>query len=161
MYNFSKQLKFTLSRLLLLCLLIIVSASITHANNERLTSLTILSESNIEHKFQVELAISQVEKNKGLMFRQELPRNQGMLFLYDTPKVVEMWMKNTYIPLDIIFIDDKGKIINIAKNTQPHSLKVVASHAPAIAALELNAGTTNELSIKMGDKVLHKLLPIN
>ena len=161
MYNFSKQLKFSLSRLLVLCLLIIVSASLTHANNEPLTPLTILSEANIEHKFQVELAISQAEKNKGLMYRQVLPRNQGMLFLYDEPKIVEMWMKNTYIPLDIVFIDDKGNIINIAKNTQPHSLKVIASHSAAIAALELNAGTTSELSIQKGDKVLHNQLPIN
>lgn len=89
------------------------------------------------------------------MFRKEMADHNGMLFFFEENRVVTMWMKNTYIPLDIIFIDQRGIIVHIAKSTVPHSLDVISSHEPVISVLELNAGVTNSLDIHVGDKVEH------
>lgn len=79
----------------------------------------------------------------------------GMLFLFTENRMVTMWMKNTYIPLDILFIDQKGVIVHIAKSTVPESLDFISSGKPVISALELNAGLTNSLNIQVGDKIDH------
>ena len=110
-----------------------------------------------EHVFNVELAVTEKQQVQGLMFRQSMDINAGMLFYYETVRQIQMWMKNTYIPLDMIFIDSRGKVINIVERTIPHSLSIISSGARARAVLELNSGTASRLGIKEGDKVLHSI----
>ena len=107
------------------------------------------------HDFQVELAETGDQRAQGLMFRRQLAADAGMLFLFGGSQERAMWMKNTLIPLDMLFIDDKGKIVRIEQRTVPHSLRAIMSGQPVSAVLELNAGTTSRLAIKPGDRVLH------
>ncbi len=123
-----------------------------------LSQLSIQTQSGVSHKFEVEVAKTADQQRHGLMFRNTMPKNQGMLFIYDEPKILSMWMKNTYIPLDMLFVDKNGKVINIIKETTPLSLEVLSSSRPAVAVLEINAGVSEELSIQAGDAVLHSEL---
>ncbi|MCF6197872.1 MAG: DUF192 domain-containing protein [Hyphomicrobiaceae bacterium] len=111
-----------------------------------------------EHVFQIELALDGPAQAKGLMFRREMPADRGMLFIYDAEHVATMWMKNTVLPLDMLFVRQDGTIARIARNTEPFSLKTVSSVEPVIGVLELNAGTANRLSIQAGDRLIHPLL---
>ncbi len=105
------------------------------------------------HGFQVEVAASREEQRQGLMFRTSMGADEGMIFPFEEPRWASFWMRNTVIPLDIIFIDPDGRIINIAENTTPYSEESVRSLAPAGAVLELNAGRSAELGIGPGDLV--------
>lgn len=108
--------------------------------------------------YYIETADTKAKMIKGLMFRKSLPSNSGMLFIFDKthPQPVSMWMKNTYIPLDMLFIDEAGKIIGIAQNTQPLSLKTISpTTKPVSAVVELNAGEVKKNNIKIGDKVVY------
>ncbi len=114
------------------------------------------------HDFLVELADTPDEITRGLMFRRNLPPNQGMLFNLGPEEAVRsFWMKDTYLPLDIIFIDREGQIVSIAKDTEPLSEKRISSLHPALAVLEVNAGTSARLGLKVGDKILHPLFGQN
>src|SRR4051794_2874139 len=115
--------------------------------------LTIESASG-KHKFHVELATTPAQLEQGLMFRRSLAPDAGMLFDFQHPSPVSMWMKNTFIPLDMVFIDDRGRIINIAERAVPQSLDTIAAAAPARAVLELNGGTAARLGIRSGDRVV-------
>jgi uncharacterized protein len=97
-----------------------------------------------------------MEQAKGLMFRTELADNAGMIFPFPQPKPASFWMKNTVIPLDIIFVRPNGTIESIAENTVPYSTIPVESGEPVGAVLELRGGLTAELGIAAGDKVLWK-----
>ncbi|RDC60617.1 hypothetical protein HME9302_01831 [Alteripontixanthobacter maritimus] len=108
---------------------------------------------NTVHQFRVELADTAEEQAKGLMFRTELGPNEGMLFPSETPTVRSFWMKNTPLPLDIIFVGTDGRINNIAANTVPYSTESVTSVGLASAVLELAGGRAAELGIEPGDKV--------
>lgn len=103
------------------------------------------------HSFAVEIAATEAQQARGLMFRTELADDKGMIFPYQSPQILSFWMKNTVISLDIIFINEDGSIANIAKNTEPYSLDSVSSINPTVAVLELRAGLTEELGIKAGD----------
>jgi uncharacterized protein len=103
----------------------------------------------------VELAQSPEEWATGLMFRTAMPETHGMLFFYPTPRPIAMWMKNTYIPLDMVFILSDGTISSIAENTVPQSLAIISSRGPASAVLELNAGVVKKLGIRAGETVHH------
>jgi uncharacterized membrane protein (UPF0127 family) len=105
------------------------------------------------HRFRVEVAVTPQEQAKGLMFRTEMGRDEGMLFPYDQPRTLSFWMRNTVIPLDLVFIDEQHRIINIAENTTPYSEESIVSAAPGVAVLELNGGRTRELGIVAGNKV--------
>jgi hypothetical protein len=105
------------------------------------------------HMFAVEVAASPQEQARGLMFRTELGPNEGMVFPYAAPQMMGFWMKNTPLPLDIIFIDPDRRVLNIAANTVPYSLDSVYSTGPAIAVLEIPGGRAAELGIKPGDQV--------
>ena len=109
------------------------------------------------HHFDVELAATPEEKSRGLMFRRQMAATSGMLFEFSPPRLVSMWMKNTFIALDMLFIDSDGRIVNIAENTTPHSLESIPSAGPVLAVLELNAGTARRLGFKPGDRVVHPL----
>lgn len=115
-------------------------------------ALTIAS-SNGQHRFTVEIARSPEEQARGLMFRKGVPGDRGMIFPYDPPVQVSFWMKNTLIPLDMVFIGPDGKIGRIAANTVPMSLDPVPSIDPVSAVLEIAGGRAAELGIKEGDKV--------
>ncbi|MEO0981754.1 MAG: DUF192 domain-containing protein [Pseudomonadota bacterium] len=119
-----------------------------------------LSELKIEsgdavHLFQVELADDPEEISRGLMDRLELPADHGMIFDFGAPREATMWMKNTPLPLDMLFIAPDGTVLAIAKNTVPFSERIVNPGVPVKSVLELNAGTSDALGIAPGDKVIH------
>lgn len=114
--------------------------------------LTINS-ANGKHRFTVEVARTPEEQAQGLMFRNSVPPDRGMIFPYDPPVQVSFWMKNTLVPLDMVFIGPDGKIGRIAANTTPMSLDPVASIDPVSAVLEIAGGRAAELGIKEGDEV--------
>jgi uncharacterized protein len=107
--------------------------------------------------FLVEVADTDAERTQGLMFRTELADDSGMLFNFESPRPVAMWMKNTLIPLDIIFIDPKGRILSIARNARPRSLRSMPSGGVALAALEIIKGGARKYGIARGDIVHHPM----
>ena len=110
------------------------------------------------HRFRVELALSNAQQMQGLMYRKALDPDQGMLFVYDEDAPLAMWMKNTYVSLDIAFLEADGRIINIHENVPPLTLDARPSTKPARAAIELPAGTAARLNIRPGDRVIHERL---
>lgn len=112
-----------------------------------------VSQNGESHQFQVELARTPQEQARGLMFRTEMGADEGMLFVSQVPQVRSFWMRNTVIPLDIIFIGEDGRIVNIAADTVPYSEAPILSDGPAAAVLELNAGTAERLGFGQGAKV--------
>lgn len=119
----------------------------------KLRTLTVRSGTKT-HQFTVEMAITADEQARGLMFRTELADNAGMLFPFDRPRVASFWMKNTVIPLDIIFVRADGTIESIAAQTEPYSLDSVVSGEPVAAVLEIAGGRAAQLGIKPGDTVV-------
>jgi uncharacterized protein len=115
-------------------------------------NIEIISKSGV-HPFSVELATNDAERERGLMFRKELPEGRGMLFDFEREAPVAFWMHNTYIPLDMIFIRADGSILRIAENTEPLSDRLVPSGGPVRAVLEVIGGTARKLGIAPGDKV--------
>jgi uncharacterized protein len=115
-------------------------------------TLEIVSKSGV-HVFTVELAVSDEERQKGLMFRRSLPESQGMLFDFKADQDVSMWMRNTYVSLDMIFIRGDGRIRRIAENTQTESDRIIPSGGPVRAVLEVVAGTAKKFGIAAGDRV--------
>ena len=119
------------------------------------SELSIITSNGSRHNFLVEVARTDEEKKIGLMFRKTLAQNAGMLFLYKREAIRLMWMKNTFIPLDILFIDKKGVIKRVVKRTVPHSLATISSRQSVLAVLELRGGITSSLDIKKGDRIEH------
>jgi uncharacterized membrane protein (UPF0127 family) len=109
--------------------------------------------------FKVEMALTPEERSKGLMYRTELAPDAGMLFDFRTDQPIYMWMKNTYIPLDMVFIRSDGRVARIAANTTPLSTETISSGGPVRAVLELPAGTARARGIAVGDRVRHYLFP--
>ena len=107
--------------------------------------------------FTVEIADTEAEHERGLMFRQRLPEGHGMLFDFHEPRQVAMWMKNTLIPLDMIFIRVDGSIAGIARNTKPESTDVLGVGEPILAVLEVPGGTADRIGLKSGDMVYHRI----
>jgi uncharacterized membrane protein (UPF0127 family) len=107
--------------------------------------------------FTVEIADTEELRSRGLMFRQRLPEDRGMLFDFGVARPVAMWMKNTYISLDMLFIREDGTIAYIAENTVPKSLDTIGISEPVLAVLELAGGVTRKLGIRAGDKVYHRM----
>jgi uncharacterized protein len=105
------------------------------------------------HDFRVEVARTQREQAQGLMFRTAMGPNEGMLFPYQQPQTLSFWMKNTVLSLDLVFIGEDHRIVNIAKRATPYSEASITSAAPAVAVLELNGGRTDELNIVPGARV--------
>jgi uncharacterized membrane protein (UPF0127 family) len=104
------------------------------------------------------LADTPPRQSQGLMFVRSLPDMRGMLFVYPEPKQINMWMKNTYIPLDMVFIDSRHRIMQIVEQTTPHSLDLIKSRGPALAVLEIAAGEARRLALHTGQKVTHPAL---
>ena len=110
-----------------------------------------------DHVFMVEIAVTPQDREAGLMHRRALAADAGMLFDFSKSGNVSMWMKDTLIPLDMLFIRADGSIANIAERTVPGSLTPIDSHGPVLGVLELNGGTSARLGIKPGDQILHPL----
>ena len=128
------------------------------------TSKVIISGGGIdgaarEYSFMVELALSTRQRARGLMFRERLADNMGMLFLYDSEARRHMWMKNTMVPLDMLFFDKNGGITRIEHEATPYSTRPISSEVPAQGVLELAGGTARGLGIVAGDWILHPLFP--
>lgn len=105
------------------------------------------------HTLTLEVAISKEEQATGLMFRRSLGPDEGMIFIYPEDQEITMWMKNTYVPLDMIFLRRNGTVLRIERNTEPLSERVIASGGQARAVIELRAGSANRLGIEVGDKI--------
>jgi len=118
--------------------------------------LEIVTKSGVQF-FSVEMATTEEEKTTGLMYRKELPDGKGMLFDFSPEQQVSMWMKNTYISLDMIFIRADGRILRIAENTEPQSTSIISSGGLAKGVLEVIAGTAKKYGIQPGDRVGHPL----
>ncbi len=118
------------------------------------TPLTIRSKGG-DFKFMVEIADTRKKRAGGLMYRKNIPDNAGMLFVYNKSKHRTMWMKNTYISLDILFVDDMGRIVNISHNANPMSKTPVKSHHSVNAVLEIKGGKAASLGIEVGDIIIH------
>ncbi len=120
------------------------------------SELTIVSATG-PHRFTVEVAETPEQMEQGLMFRRTMPPDAGMLFDYKTPTVATMWMRNTLIPLDMLFVDARGRIVNIHQRAVPQTLDVIAAEAPVRAVIELNGGIAARLGIAPGDRVQHPI----
>jgi uncharacterized protein len=120
------------------------------------SELTIISATG-PHRFKVEVAETSAQMTQGLMFRTSLAPDAGMLFDYKQPTAATMWMRNTLIPLDMLFVDARGVIVNIHQRAVPQSDSVIAAAAPVRAVIELNGGTVARLGIAPGDRVVHPI----
>ncbi|NBJ12048.1 DUF192 domain-containing protein [Microvirga arsenatis] len=124
---------------------------------QALETLSIATQGGQRQSFRVEVARNDADRAQGLMFRRSMPADQGMLFDFGRVEPVSMWMQNTYLSLDMLFIRADGTIARIAANTEPLSTRTIPSGEPVLAVLELNAGTAAKLGIKAGDRVEHPI----
>ncbi|HLH10284.1 MAG TPA: DUF192 domain-containing protein [Methylovirgula sp.] len=126
------------------------------AGEGKFEPLTIVTATGAHH-FSVEVMQTQPELEKGLMFRKSMPADQGMLFNFHTEGSVMMWMKNTFIPLDMIFMGKTGKVVGIVADARPMSEQILTAAVPTYAVLELNGGVAAKIGLKVGDKVEHPI----
>ncbi|WP_262691314.1 DUF192 domain-containing protein [Kordiimonas aestuarii] len=138
----------------LLCFLAVPACAGPASDDQTVTVET----SSTSHRFTVELALNDQERARGLMYREELEADKGMLFIFDDSAPRSFWMRNTYIPLDIIFIRADGRILNIVREARPRTDTPRQSVGRAIAVLEIAGGRAAELAINAGDYVRHPLI---
>jgi uncharacterized membrane protein (UPF0127 family) len=151
----------TAPRAVLFCLLIATMVAMMGALSAQTEikmrrDTLILHTAGGDHRIDIEVAESDREQQHGLMFRQSIGDNEGMLFPYPTPREITMWMRNTFIPLDMIFIRGDGIIHRIATDTEPFSETIIPSQGEATAVLEMKAGSARRLGLKAGDRVEYK-----
>ncbi len=133
-----------------------LSAPVHAQEPARTEPLTIATRAGPQ-RFDVEVMRNDADRARGLMFRRSMAPNRGMLFDFERVEPVAMWMKNTYLPLDMLFIRPDGTVARIAADTEPLSTATILSGEPVLAVLELNAGTAARLGIRAGDRVEHPL----
>jgi hypothetical protein len=150
----NRRLLLLFAALFAMALGLMASPARLHAADQH--TLEIISKSGV-HVFAIELAVTNDERARGLMFRKELPEGRGMLFDFKPDQEVAMWMKNTYVSLDMIFIRGDGRILRIAENTTPLSENIISSGGNVRGVLEVVAGTAKKLGIAPGDRVAHPL----
>jgi uncharacterized membrane protein (UPF0127 family) len=146
--------------------LVVLAAGACHAQSGPIEDLAafplgrleITEGKKVKHEFQVWLADNPQRQSQGLMFVRSLPAARGMLFVHEQPREFSMWMKNTYIPLDMVFISDHGRIQQIIEDATPHSLDLIRSDKPALAVLEIAGGEARRLGLHPGQKVHHPAL---
>ena len=119
------------------------------------STLRVVTDSQVEHRFTVYLAVSPRQRARGLSRIERLPPDHGMLFLFPPQQTIVMWMKDTLIPLDMLFIAPDGRVVQIERDTTPGSLRRIYADPLASAVLELNGGTADRLGIKPGARILH------
>jgi uncharacterized protein len=135
---------------------LLLGLSLTAQSAEQQT-LEIASKTGV-HVFAVELAVTDEERARGLMYRRSVPESYGMLFDFKRDQEVSMWMRNTYVSLDMIFIQSDGRIRRIAENTETESDKIISSGGPVRAVLEVVAGTAKKFGIEPGDRIASPIL---
>jgi uncharacterized protein len=140
-----------------LILVALLFSAALHAAELPTSPLTIMTGEGRQSSFTVELATTPAEREKGLMFRTSMAPDAGMLFDFKEPQMVAFWMKNTLIPLDMLFIDKTGRIVRIVERAVPESLTPISSGEPVRAVLEVNSGTASRLEIQPGDVVIHPI----
>ncbi len=118
-----------------------------------LLPLDVVTPDGTRHGFSVELADTGAERSRGLMFRRELAEDRGMLFVYPASRPVSMWMKNTLIPLDMLFADATGRVVRIAEETEPLSLRTIESGEPVKYVLEIAGGVAAKLDLTVGSRL--------
>ena len=143
-----------LRKLLWLLLVLWAGAPAAAGSIDEVTVVT----AQARYHFQVELAATEAARRKGLMHRSELAADAGMLFIFPRSEPQSFWMKNTLIPLDMLFLAGDGRIMHLHHNAQPHSLTPISSNVDVTAVLEINGGLSRRLRIKVGDQVLHPSL---
>jgi uncharacterized membrane protein (UPF0127 family) len=136
--------------------LLILTSGANAPRAQDLQTVEIATKNGV-HVFAVELANTDETRALGLMHRKELPEGRGMLFDFRRDQEVSMWMQNTFIPLDMIFIRADGRIHRIAENTEPHSTRLISSGGPVRGVLEVIAGTARKFGIATGDRVAHSM----
>jgi uncharacterized protein len=119
------------------------------------TGTLVLKTATGDHAFNIEVMASDQERALGLMFRRSLPENSGMLFIYDPPQPATMWMKNTLIPLDMVFISADARVHRIESNAEPFSETLIPSNGDVVGVLELNGGEAGKIGLRRGDKVIY------
>jgi uncharacterized membrane protein (UPF0127 family) len=139
-------------------LIVLVLAAVRPAVAAEQGEVVIETAEGRRHIFRVEVVSTREEMAFGLMYRTHLAPDAGMLFLYPSPRETSFWMENTYLPLDMLFIDEHGVIRNIAERTVPLSTTAVPSRGEVIAVLEVNGGTSERLGISVGDRVTWELV---
>jgi uncharacterized membrane protein (UPF0127 family) len=139
----------------LVVLALLAAGLVQSAHAMRLETLKLITAKGTQ-TIDVEVTETPAEKAQGLMFRTRLADTSGMLFFYDTPQEITMWMRNTYIPLDMVFIRADGVVHRIEARTEPLSENIVASRGDVTACLELAGGAAERLGLKAGDKVEHR-----
>ena len=137
---------------MLTCIAAAIGLATSDSQND---STLIIATRDAQHRFTIEIARTPDEMERGLMFRDRLPPDHGMLFLYEDDRRVSFWMKNTLIPLDLIFADSTGRIVQIAERAVPLSTALISSDRAVRAVLEVNGGTADRLHIGIGDRLIH------
>lgn len=130
---------------------VVAKSEATSAQIERLELVTATG----VHAIDVEMALTPEQQTLGLMYRTSLPDRRGMLFTHETPREITMWMRNTYISLDMVFIRADGTVHRIEERTEPLSERIIASEGPVAAVLEIAGGAAARMGVKPGDKVRH------
>jgi uncharacterized membrane protein (UPF0127 family) len=156
--NFDRKAVFAVAKGWLAAIVVVAGFAVSSApvRAASFQPLEIVTKNGVQ-VFSVEIATTEEEKQTGLMHRKELADGKGMLFDFNPEQEVSMWMKNTYVSLDMIFIRADGRILRIAENTEPMSTKIISSKGPARAVLEVVAGTAQKYGIRAGDRVGHPL----
>lgn len=129
-------------------------ASASEASQEHRLGIVTVSGT---HEFSVEVMRSRDELEKGLMFRRQMGADSGMLFDFGTPQAVSMWMKNTYLPLDMVFVGRDGRVVSVKEGAVPMSEEVISSGGLVTGVIEINAGTAKRIGVRPGDRVLHPM----
>lgn len=119
------------------------------------SSLQIATSDAHLHRFEIWVADTEQRRERGLMFVKHMAPDAGMLFIYPGSKTISMWMKNTYIPLDMLFVAADGKVVKVVENTKPESLDTINSDGAVRGVIELNAGVAAQLKLRPGSMVIH------
>lgn len=106
--------------------------------------------------FKTDIAKTPLEQEKGLMYKKSIPNDYAMTFIFKEPKIIYMWMKNTFIPLDMVFFDSNGQIIHLKENAQPHDETIISSKYKAKGVIEMNAGLIKDMQLSIGNNILIK-----
>lgn len=144
-------MKKTFKILLSVCLILVIALALFFYFCNKKT--LVLSTPNGEVRYKVESALTPEEQQKGLMYRKHMVPQSGMIFMFKPPRVARMWMKNTFIPLDMVFFDRLGRVVRVHKNAVPQDETVITSVIPVAGVLEINAGEADKFGIATGSKL--------
>ena len=153
----------------LLCTLLFWSVAVAAEGNDAQQLDRFFSRSTLQiatpdarlHKIDVWIADTEPRRSRGLMFVEHMADDAGMLFIYPQPQPISMWMKNTHLSLDMLFVSANGRVDSIAENTKPMSTDTISSKSNVLAVIELKAGTAARLKIRPGAQVIHPAFSLN